>query len=624
MALSPPLAIGFSSPADPDSPFAELDISRGGPAAATRLQQPAIGPPLKALPRPPQLSPSMVSRGPKSSPTQEQPTQEQLLRDIQAEAAAKGAEMRQLRDAKDRAQGEIEAENQARVEADRIEFRRELDEILKIGGKELGKDIDDLCDRHGRNYDEVLRRKIWKVLKQSGGRMSREDKVRMMRLRGMPEAGILDFLANELNHNLYARNGLQSEDEVRVTAARLLLRMKVGKENGSVAPGATSPAQPLNRRGQPRKSTWKPPASALTIATSHSRLARGCRPAILTLSRRGSVMRFWSLPPALTLGLALTGLLSCPSLLPSQEPEASLKVGTRLLLEGDKLADQGKPSEAVIRYKTAFEHILPSLRQIPFKHEVKRDVTRREQLKTLLLKEFDEDQTPEEFRASEMAMKAFGLIPRSVDLKPLLVQVYSEEIAAFYDPKTKTMHLIEEPEAKTKEQPTLLERILGKKSGFDKDENKTVIAHELTHALADQHYDLDKLHHDAHDNDDRSLAISALIEGEATLAMMGAGMEDWNGSKIITFPAADLDRSLSMVSPFLSFIGGGKTSAHRAGDHHPNHDLPVFPRHGFLCGPGQRRGLEGRGRSLSQPAGLDRAGDSSREVPRQARPAYGN
>jgi len=270
-------------------------------------------------------------------------------------------------------------------------------------------------------------------------------------------------------------------------------------------------------------------------------------------------MRSWSLPPALALCLALAGLLSCPSLLPSQEPEASLKVGTRLLLEGDKLADQGKPSEAVIRYKTAFEHILPSLRQIPFKHEVKRDVTRREQLKTLLLKEFDEDQTPEEFRASEMAMKAFGLIPRSIDLKPLLVQVYSEEIAAFYDPKTKTMHLIEEPEAKTKEQPTLLERIFGKKSGFDKDENKTVIAHELTHALADQHFDLDKLHHDAHDNDDRSLAISALIEGEATLAMMGAGMEDWNGSKIITFPAADLDRSLSMVSPFLSFIGGGKT-----------------------------------------------------------------
>ncbi len=226
VALSPPLAIGFSTPANPESPFAELDISRGGPAAAAATagdRAASEGSPATAAATPVDGQP-----GP-----QEQPTQEQLLRDIQTEAAAKGAEIRQLRDAKDRASGQIEAENQARVEADRIEFRHELDEILRIGGKELGKDIDDLCDRHGRNYDEVLRRKIWKVLRQSGGRMSREDKVRMMRLRGVPEAGILDFLANELNHNLYARNGLQSEDEVRVTAARLLLRMKVGKEGGS-------------------------------------------------------------------------------------------------------------------------------------------------------------------------------------------------------------------------------------------------------------------------------------------------------------------------------------------------------------------------------------------------------
>ena len=74
-----------------------------------------------------------------------------------------------------------------------------------------------------------------------------------------------------------------------------------------------------------------------------------------------------------------------------------------------------------------------------------------------------------------------------------MVKVYSEEIAAFYDTKTKTMHLIKEPEAKAKKPPTFLERLLGKTGGFDKDENKTVIAHELTHALADQNFDLDAL-----------------------------------------------------------------------------------------------------------------------------------
>jgi hypothetical protein len=259
--------------------------------------------------------------------------------------------------------------------------------------------------------------------------------------------------------------------------------------------------------------------------------------------------------PALSVAIVLAICIGARS----GEQLADLKAGTKLLEEGDRLADAGNPGEAVIRYKSAFEKILPGLRRIPFKHEVKRDVTRRDQMKAMLLKEFDEDMTPEEFHANEAAMKAFGLVPASMDLKPLLIQVYSEEIAAFYDPKTKTMHLIEEPESKKKAQPSLLERLFGKKAGFDKDENKTVIAHELTHALSDQHYDLDGLHKEAKHDDDRSLAVSALIEGEATLAMMGAQMDDWDGSKVVKMPAADLDRGLSLMAPFLSMLGGGKT-----------------------------------------------------------------
>jgi hypothetical protein len=254
--------------------------------------------------------------------------------------------------------------------------------------------------------------------------------------------------------------------------------------------------------------------------------------------------------------ILLTLVLLVPSLTRGIELEPNLKAGIQLLKEGDELADQGKPTEAVVRYKTAFEHLLPGLRKLSFKHEVKRDVTRREQLKELLLKEIDQDLTPEEFRANELAMKAFGLIPPSLDLKALLVQVYSEEIAAFYDPKTKTMHLIEEPEPDAQKKPSFLERLLGKRGGFDKDENKSVIAHELTHALADQHYDLEGLHAAAKHDDDRALAVSALIEGEATLAMMGAGMDDWEGVKVVKMPAEDLERSLDFITPFLSFMGG--------------------------------------------------------------------
>jgi hypothetical protein len=242
----------------------------------------------------------------------------------------------------------------------------------------------------------------------------------------------------------------------------------------------------------------------------------------------------------------------------AQSPRAEIAAGKKLLQEGDDLADKGETTEAVILYKRAFEKLLPGIRKLPFKNEVKRDVTPREDLRTVLIKEIDEDMSPAEFRGNELGMKVLGLLPRDVNLKEVMVRVYSEEIAAFYDTKTKTMHLIREPEAKLKKPLTLLERLMGKTAGFDKDENKTVIAHELTHALADQNFDIDgtqkaiKREHD----DDRDLAYSALVEGEATLIMIGAQMNDWDGSKIRDIPAASLDRVFTLMIPLMPMAGG--------------------------------------------------------------------
>jgi len=230
--------------------------------------------------------------------------------------------------------------------------------------------------------------------------------------------------------------------------------------------------------------------------------------------------------------------------------------GKALLKEGDTLAEKSDTTEAVIRYKQAFEALLPGLRKLPFKSEVKRDVTAREDLKAFLIKEIDEDMTPAEFRASELGMKALGFIPADFDLKEMMIKVYSEEIAAFYDPRTKTMHLIKEPEVKGGKQPSLLEKLMGKKGGFDKDENKTVIAHELTHALTDQHYDLDSMQKAVKGDDDQGLALAALIEGDATLAMMGAQMDDWSGDKIDKLPAKDLERVMTFLMPMMKFAGG--------------------------------------------------------------------
>jgi len=265
-------------------------------------------------------------------------------------------------------------------------------------------------------------------------------------------------------------------------------------------------------------------------------------------------MRF---PTAATIALILL-LAPAPmiGLVVADDLPASVARGKELLAEGDKLADGRETTEAVLRYKLAFEQLLPGLRQLRFHTEVKRDVTNREDLKAFLIKEIDEEMTPAEFKTGELGFKALGFIPRDLNWKEVMIRVYSEEIAAFYDPRTKTMHLIKEP-AGPPRKPGLLESLLGgKKSGFDKDENKTVIAHELTHALADQNYDLYKMQKAVQDDDDRTLALSSLIEGEATLAMIGAQMNDWDGSKIRAFPAADLDRIFSLLGPLMPMASG--------------------------------------------------------------------
>jgi hypothetical protein len=226
------VAVGFSVPADDDSPFADFDISRSVPDARVAADRaaPSAGP---------------TAAGDSAPARQPQPTQEQLLQDIQAEAAEKKAELKQLRNLKDRARDAIGAESQVRVEEERAAFRRDLDEAVKLGGKQGGQQIDDLCNRYGRNYDDQLRSKATYLLSRFGGKRSREEKVRLLRLYGVPEAGILDFLANDIHHMINSRNGPRDFNEVRINAAKQLLSFKLVKDGGGAAKGL--PAQ----RGRP-------------------------------------------------------------------------------------------------------------------------------------------------------------------------------------------------------------------------------------------------------------------------------------------------------------------------------------------------------------------------------------
>ena len=108
---------------------------------------------------------------------------------------------------------------------------------------------------------------------------------------------------------------------------------------------------------------------------------------------------------------------------------------------------------------------------LPIKSDVKRHLTTRAAVESSLTEKFNEDEDSKRMQRSEIVLKKFGLLDRDFDLKPFLLSLLKEQIEAYYDPKTKTVNLLD---------------------WVSIDEQKPVLAHELTHALQDQHVDLDK------------------------------------------------------------------------------------------------------------------------------------
>jgi len=92
-----------------------------------------------------------------------------------------------------------------------------------------------------------------------------------------------------------------------------------------------------------------------------------------------------------------------------------------------------------------------------------------------------------------------GLIPRGTDLLTGYLDNAETGVAGYYEPGSKTFYLLDHVSA---------------------DSVRGVMAHELTHALEDQHYDLKAFAGKANGDDDRQTAITAVVEGSAMVVMM--------------------------------------------------------------------------------------------------------
>lgn len=229
----------------------------------------------------------------------------------------------------------------------------------------------------------------------------------------------------------------------------------------------------------------------------------------------------------------------------------------KLIEAGDRMVDRMEYQEAVENYTLAYMTIVSMIRGQSFQEAVEPTLMTRPELAAEMRKQFDVDYTPEKIQMEEGSYKAFGFIPPTFDLKATMIQLLTEEVAGFYDPRSKAMVLIRGETLA--QQPGFLGKLLGEKPTFDKEDQKTTLSHELTHALQDQLYGLKAMQDRIAGDDDMSLAFSALVEGDATLVMFGEMGRQEGNFESVTEMDPEQTKLMFGIMKWMLPVAGGKT-----------------------------------------------------------------
>jgi hypothetical protein len=150
---------------------------------------------------------------------------------------------------------------------------------------------------------------------------------------------------------------------------------------------------------------------------------------------------------------------------------------------------------------------------VKFKTPPKLEVRSRDQVREFLLQKLQEPEAQKQLANEERTYKLLGMLPDSLRLSDFFVKVLTEQIMGYYDPKTKVLYVVD---------------------GAPEEFVGLTIMHELVHALQDQYTNLDSLEHISGD-DDRALAIQAVIEGQATYEQVYI-MAGGNGNLAVQLP----------------------------------------------------------------------------------------
>lgn len=153
---------------------------------------------------------------------------------------------------------------------------------------------------------------------------------------------------------------------------------------------------------------------------------------------------------------------------------------------------------------------VPAIRELAPLADVPYEFITRDQFRQNLI-DLEFSEVPEATRlAEERALKRLGLLPADADLDQLLIDLYGGQVAAYYDPQTKRFYIIQSDHP------------------FEP-ADKIIVAHEYTHALQDQHFDLEGTRVKDPSQGDAALGQVAAIEGDATLTM-----QQWSVDNLTT------------------------------------------------------------------------------------------
>jgi len=148
---------------------------------------------------------------------------------------------------------------------------------------------------------------------------------------------------------------------------------------------------------------------------------------------------------------------------------------------------------------------------------LKKTLRSRDEIRAYVIREMDDEKNPTERYGETKSAQAFGLIPKGFDLDTFMVDLLTEQIAGLYDPKAREFYIAD---------------------WIPLEDQRMVMAHELTHALQDQHFQIEAWVKAVRPNDDAELAREAVLEGSAMAAMIDYLLKG-TGRKVEDLPEID-------------------------------------------------------------------------------------